>query len=225
MKHSNNYHSVNLIALWYVSRLYMYPDQIYCRCCSVRQVTLTWNEYSDKLNKIYHRVTDATVSAGHPEYFRSRGHWNGKVIILTKFSPQAALEVVVSTTSSAASDENFIKMAAFPFQWRGPLWFTEITDCLGLLHMYFIIVFNLFIVNNVDHAGSAICTKRLWPGILHGAEQGANILNLGQYQASCIKGHRWVKLIEYNYQSQCAVKSHRISVAINLGDNEEFVGW
>ena len=37
-------------------------------------------------------------------------HWNGSVIILMKFSSLAALEVVKMTTSSAASDENFIKM-------------------------------------------------------------------------------------------------------------------
>ena len=36
---------------------------------------------------------------------------------LTKFSSLAALEVVKMTTSSAASDENFIKMMTFPFQW------------------------------------------------------------------------------------------------------------
>ena len=35
-----------------------------------------------------------------------------KFIILTKFSPLAALEIV---TSSAASDENFVKIMSFPF--------------------------------------------------------------------------------------------------------------
>ena len=34
-----------------------------------------------------------------------------------KFSSLAALEVVILTTSSAASDENFIKMMTFSFQW------------------------------------------------------------------------------------------------------------
>ena len=34
-----------------------------------------------------------------------------------KFSSLAALEVVILTTFSAASDENFIKMKTFPFQW------------------------------------------------------------------------------------------------------------
>ena len=37
-------------------------------------------------------------------------HWNGNVVILMKFSSLAALEVVILTTSSAASEENFIKM-------------------------------------------------------------------------------------------------------------------
>ena len=43
-------------------------------------------------------------------------HWNGKVFILMKCSSLAALEVVKMTTSSAASDENFIKMTTFLFQ-------------------------------------------------------------------------------------------------------------
>ena len=43
-------------------------------------------------------------------------HWNGDVAILMKFSSLAALEVVNMTTSSAASDENFVKMTTFSFQ-------------------------------------------------------------------------------------------------------------
>ena len=39
--------------------------------------------------------------------------WN--VIILMEFSSLAALEVVILTTSSAANDENLIKMTTFPF--------------------------------------------------------------------------------------------------------------
>ena len=35
-----------------------------------------------------------------------------------KFSSLAALKVVKMTTSSAANDENFIKMMTFSFQWR-----------------------------------------------------------------------------------------------------------
>ena len=46
-----------------------------------------------------------------------RCHWNGKVFILMKCSSLAALEVVKMTTSSAASDENFVKMTTFLFQW------------------------------------------------------------------------------------------------------------
>ena len=37
-------------------------------------------------------------------------HWNENVVILVKFSSLATLEVVNMTTSSAVSDENFIKM-------------------------------------------------------------------------------------------------------------------
>ena len=44
-------------------------------------------------------------------------HWNGKGFILMKFSSLAALEVVILTTSSAANDENFVKMTTFSFQW------------------------------------------------------------------------------------------------------------
>ena len=46
-------------------------------------------------------------------------HWNENVVILMKFSSLAALEVVILTTFSAASDENFIKMKTFPFQCSG----------------------------------------------------------------------------------------------------------
>ena len=37
-----------------------------------------------------------------------------------KFSSLAALEVVILTTSSAASDDNFIEMKTCPFQCRSP---------------------------------------------------------------------------------------------------------
>ena len=47
-------------------------------------------------------------------------HWNGNVVILMKFSSLAALKVVKMTTSSAANDENFIKMMTFPFQCAAP---------------------------------------------------------------------------------------------------------
>ena len=41
-------------------------------------------------------------------------------VILTTFSSLAALELLTMTTSSAISDENFIKMKTFPFQWMSP---------------------------------------------------------------------------------------------------------
>ena len=50
-------------------------------------------------------------------FFFVSWHWNGNVVILTKSSSLAALEVVKMTTSSAASDENFVKMTTFLFQW------------------------------------------------------------------------------------------------------------
>ena len=44
-------------------------------------------------------------------------HWNGNIVMLMGFSSSAALEVAKMTTSSAAGDENFIKMITFPCQW------------------------------------------------------------------------------------------------------------
>ena len=49
-------------------------------------------------------------------YFNFPYHRNGNVFILMKLSSLAALEVVKVTTSSAASDENFVKMTTFLFQ-------------------------------------------------------------------------------------------------------------
>ena len=45
-------------------------------------------------------------------------HWNENVVILMKFSSLAAPKVVILTTFGAASDEDFVKMKTFPFQWR-----------------------------------------------------------------------------------------------------------
>ena len=44
-------------------------------------------------------------------------HWNFNIIILMKCSSRAALEVVILTTSSAASDVDFVKMMEFMFHW------------------------------------------------------------------------------------------------------------
>ena len=44
-------------------------------------------------------------------------HWNGNVLILMLFSPLAAPEVVILTTSGAGNDESFIKIMAFLFKW------------------------------------------------------------------------------------------------------------
>ena len=45
-------------------------------------------------------------------------HWNKTLFILTKLSSLAVQEVVKMTTSSAAGDENFIRMTTFSFQCR-----------------------------------------------------------------------------------------------------------
>ena len=43
-------------------------------------------------------------------------HWNKSVVILTRFSSLAALEVVILTTSGAAGDEHFVEVGTLPFQ-------------------------------------------------------------------------------------------------------------
>ena len=43
-------------------------------------------------------------------------HWNGNLAILMIFLSLATPKVVKMTTFGAASDENFVKMTAFPFQ-------------------------------------------------------------------------------------------------------------
>ena len=55
-------------------------------------------------------------------YTSKHSHWNGKVVILMKFSSLAAVKM---TTSSAASDENFIDMTTFPFQWPASLYHVQ----------------------------------------------------------------------------------------------------
>ena len=57
-------------------------------------------------------------------------YWNGNVFILMKFSSLAALKVVKMTTSSAASDENFVKMTTFSFQC---IWVIMVTAVSGIM--------------------------------------------------------------------------------------------
>ena len=45
-------------------------------------------------------------------------HWNGNVVILTKFSSLAATKIVRMTIFDAASDDNFVKMMTFSFHCR-----------------------------------------------------------------------------------------------------------
>ena len=62
---------------------------------------------------LYEGNVSAQMMVPKPSHYL---HWNKNVVILTKFSSLAALDVVILTTSSAASDEHFIKMKTFPFQ-------------------------------------------------------------------------------------------------------------
>ena len=65
-------------------------------------------------------------------------HWNGKVFILMKCSSLAALEVIKMTTSSAASDENFVKMTTFLFQCLLQIWSGfDLCPCRFLWNMHF----------------------------------------------------------------------------------------
>ena len=50
-------------------------------------------------------------------------HWKRNVV-LTEFSSVAAPDVVILTTSGAASDENLVRLTTFPFQWsvKRPRW-------------------------------------------------------------------------------------------------------
>ena len=79
--------------------------------------------------KVFEQTADALVPYGtrpYAEYLYGLSsnkvmaifllhHWDKNVIILMKFSPLAALKDVILIISSAASDENCIRMKTFPF--------------------------------------------------------------------------------------------------------------
>ena len=62
-------------------------------------------------------------------HHRENNHWNENVVVLTKFSSLTAQEVVILTTFGAASDENYIKIKTFAFQW----WTTHSSLVVGEL--------------------------------------------------------------------------------------------
>ena len=74
---------------------------------------------------------------------RSAQHWNRHVFIFMKFSSLAALEVVILTTSGAASDGDFIKMTTFPFQWMSAILLFRQYGILANLSSQISIVFNI----------------------------------------------------------------------------------
>ena len=68
-----------------------------------------------KRNKIFGKKITQMFKGQLPDCSFVPLHWNENVSILIKFSSLAAPEVVKMTTSSAASDENFVKMTTFLF--------------------------------------------------------------------------------------------------------------
>ena len=66
----------------------------------------------------------SSVTVGSVAWYTDKSHdkhWNGNFVILMEFSSLAALKVVLMTTFSAVSEQNFVKMI-FSFQW---LWGLE----------------------------------------------------------------------------------------------------
>ena len=101
----------------YMGIIIVYICYVQCSCYSI----LTINVFSLSLAYLLLSSSPSPLTC-HP-CFHFEGvyqvvqlHWNGNVIILTKFSSLAALKVVILTTFGAASDENFIKMMTFSFQ-------------------------------------------------------------------------------------------------------------
>ena len=85
---------MHLMAFWYI---YFIQDVI-DRTCSVWILLQSWlktKSWCQLCLQWWHQT------------------WNGNVILMN-FSSMATLEVVILTTSSAATDENFINMMTFP---------------------------------------------------------------------------------------------------------------
>ena len=74
----------------------------------------------------YHRVNDIKKISQANNLLKERHILiccqNYTVAILMKLSSLTALEIVKMTTSSAASDDNFVKMTTFSFQWVASDW-------------------------------------------------------------------------------------------------------
>ena len=66
-----------------------------------------------------HRNNGCRDLVPHCAWRFSHVHWNENFVILTIFSPLAALKFAKMATFSTASDGNFIKMMTFPFRHMG----------------------------------------------------------------------------------------------------------
>ena len=80
---------------------------------SARKKVLDKSNY----NELYIFVSESDTLNNVPSHTSSKYwiHWNRNVFILIKFSSLAALEVGEMTTSSAASDGNYVKMMIFSY--------------------------------------------------------------------------------------------------------------
>ena len=93
-----------------------------------------WHNYNKKKqNKTVHIFHGIYYSWDPEPGYIPHSISNENVTIFTKFSSLAALEVVIFTTSNAASDGNFIKMKIFLFQCRGKASIGMIQSLYGII--------------------------------------------------------------------------------------------
>ena len=96
----------------------------------------------------------STVLLGHPQEQRWPGagpvHWHENVVIPTKFSSLAVLEVVILTISNEDSDDNVIKMKTYMYTQHTHTHihthiYTSITSTITI-PVIIIIIINMFLL-------------------------------------------------------------------------------
>ena len=121
--------TMETLVIWDAIALIMTPQ-----LCQCKDNLSTNRDFHYKDKTVTHG--DKTIpDSAEPrlELFYPPLHWNGNVFILMKFSSLAALKVVKMTTSSAASDEHFVKMTTFSFQWIRRRYRSTTSRCSGFL--------------------------------------------------------------------------------------------
>ena len=103
-----------------------------CRQATSHYLNQRWPPDSRWINAMYHQYNNVIyvcTKESHVRHtvkmwgrirradsaYQSCVHWNRNAVILTKFSPLAALQDVILTTFSVASDEDFVKITPFCF--------------------------------------------------------------------------------------------------------------